>query len=476
MGARATVIRQRRRQGLLANTHLAIRQLVRSHDVVVVLLDLDDALGTSDTLATVARWHADGADATVGSMVRTDKAASYPVRFDQPRQHRGGNVWQHLRTFRKSLFDRIAQADLQLDGSWVDLANDWAFMLPIVEMARSPKHIERALYLHEPSTGRPEAERLQRERVVARLVARPEYAKENREHGRLEGLTVLCYHRIVRDLHEPLAKLYARRGMAVSLATFVQQMRAAMRPFQPVSLDQVLQAQRGLATLPQRALLVTFDDGYRDFVDLAVPVLARSGVPAVQFARVPDADGLPTWAPLDLLRLVLATANVPIDQAMQEVTGERRAALLSLPIEQQLSAVAHIAEQLGVDVARLQRGAIYASAAELKAAVALGVALAGHGTEHVRWSTCSDRDLQVTIAATRAWLHSVGQPAVLAWPDGDVDERLAQHAKSAGVELAFALHDLPEGVAVHLAVPRVLVPDDPDFLERLATASEERAA
>ena len=71
-----------------------------------------------------------GADATVGSMLRIDKEISYPVDFENPREKRGGNVWQHLRSFRKALFDRIKMEDLQIEGEWVDIATDWLYMLP----------------------------------------------------------------------------------------------------------------------------------------------------------------------------------------------------------------------------------------------------------------------------------------------------------------------------------------------------------
>ena len=91
----------------------------------------------------------------------------------RPRRYRGGNVWQHLRSFRKRLFDAIPDDALRLDGEYVDLANDWAFMLPIVEMARNPVHVTEALYLHEPSgAGKDAAGKAVREGTVARLVAR----------------------------------------------------------------------------------------------------------------------------------------------------------------------------------------------------------------------------------------------------------------------------------------------------------------
>ena len=173
LGERCTIVRNRRRRGLLANMVTAIRIVCADPASVIVTLDADDALIGDRVLSRLAVEYERGADVSVGSMLRTDKAADYPVCFDRPRERRGGNVWQHLRSFRKRLFDAIPDDALRLDGEYVDLANDWAFMLPIVEMARNPVHVTEALYLHEPSgVGKDAAGKAAREETVARLVAR----------------------------------------------------------------------------------------------------------------------------------------------------------------------------------------------------------------------------------------------------------------------------------------------------------------
>lgn len=172
--AAATVLTLRERRGGLANIVWALRHVCRDPRSIIVLVDLDDALLGSAALERVAAEFARGADLTVGGMLRTDKARTYPVDFDCPRKNRGGNIWQHLRAFRRALFDEVPDDALRLDGEYVDLAWDWALMLPLVERARAPRYISDTLYLYEPSgVGKTEEERCVREENIGRIVAKP---------------------------------------------------------------------------------------------------------------------------------------------------------------------------------------------------------------------------------------------------------------------------------------------------------------
>ena len=67
---------------------------------------------------------------------------------------------------------RHRRRDLNLDGEWIELAADWAFMVPIVELAASPRHIPEPLYLCQPAAAKDEDGRLERGAVVARIFER----------------------------------------------------------------------------------------------------------------------------------------------------------------------------------------------------------------------------------------------------------------------------------------------------------------
>lgn len=87
---------------------------------------------------------------------------------------------------------------------------------------------------------------------------------------------VLCYHE-VRDDVRAAADPYAVD--AAELASQFAWLRA--QGYRPVSLDDILAARRGERALPDKAVLLTFDDGYRSFYTRVYPLLRLYGYPAV---------------------------------------------------------------------------------------------------------------------------------------------------------------------------------------------------
>ncbi|MBM3992180.1 MAG: glycosyltransferase, partial [Planctomycetes bacterium] len=211
-GPHMTLLQPRERRGQLANMVLAIRHICIDPEAVIVTLDLDDSLIGPDVAQSVLAIHRSGADVTIGSMLRTDKHVEYPVTFEEPRRNRGGNCWQHLRTFRKRLFDAIPDHELRCEGEYVDIAVDWAFMLPIVEMASQPERIHRPLYLYEPSgLGKGDAHG-ERERQIAALTRRP-----SRSWARGKpASTVVAPDEVTVDMLEDGAVLFVRHAEPTS--------------------------------------------------------------------------------------------------------------------------------------------------------------------------------------------------------------------------------------------------------------------
>lgn len=93
-------------------------------------------------------------------------------------------------------------------------------------------------------------------------------------------LTVLAYHRVTDPEEESFAGFPG--NVSATPHAFARQMEWMAERFAPVSIEQVAAAVGG-EPLPVRPFLITFDDGYRDNLDNAHPVLLRLGIPATIF-------------------------------------------------------------------------------------------------------------------------------------------------------------------------------------------------
>jgi len=92
-------------------------------------------------------------------------------------------------------------------------------------------------------------------------------------------LTVLTYHRVA-DLSGD--ELFDPEVVDATTAQFDAQMALVAEHFQVVSIDDLIAHSRG-ASLPANPCLITFDDGYLDCHDNALPILRRHGLSAVFF-------------------------------------------------------------------------------------------------------------------------------------------------------------------------------------------------
>jgi peptidoglycan/xylan/chitin deacetylase (PgdA/CDA1 family) len=104
-------------------------------------------------------------------------------------------------------------------------------------------------------------------------------------------LRILAYHAIADLRGDPVLSEY---GVAPEL--FAAQLDSlAEHGWEFVGLDEALAWLRGEARLPRRAVLVSFDDAYTDLLEVAAPLLAERGIPAVVFAIAGHLGGRNDW-------------------------------------------------------------------------------------------------------------------------------------------------------------------------------------
>jgi peptidoglycan/xylan/chitin deacetylase (PgdA/CDA1 family) len=97
------------------------------------------------------------------------------------------------------------------------------------------------------------------------------------------GAAILMYHSVVED---PGRLADSLDGISHSRQVFDEQMKLLAREFHPIPLDQVRRFVLGDSDLPRGSVVISFDDGYADNYDVALPILDRLGIPSVFYVTV----------------------------------------------------------------------------------------------------------------------------------------------------------------------------------------------
>ena len=110
---------------------------------------------------------------------------------------------------------------------------------------------------------------------------------------RRPGLVVLTYHRIA----EPGVDLFYEPVISATPESFRAQVEWLHNRVRLLTLDELVDQVESGSPWREPAMLLTFDDGYRDNFDLAVPILRERSVPATFFVPTAflDSPRLPWW-------------------------------------------------------------------------------------------------------------------------------------------------------------------------------------
>jgi len=124
---------------------------------------------------------------------------------------------------------------------------------------------------------------------------------------------ILLYHGVLPDNFAPEGSNSSGKHIPVSL--FEHQMSIVANGFNPVSMLDIAQAHMGAKELPDRAVAVTFDDGFANVPRIAFPVLRKFGIPMTFYVATGFIEtGLGSWTDqLELMLLKTDVSNIKID-------------------------------------------------------------------------------------------------------------------------------------------------------------------
>lgn len=278
--------------------------------------------------------------------------------------------------------------------------------------------------------------------VVARFVAH----LERRVREPSSKLRVLTYHRIGYPQQETQGD---PELISATPESFREQMELLAERYQVLSMWEVLQAAREGGLLPPLAVLVTFDDSYRDFRDLAWPILRDLGLPVTLFVPTAHADRphMEFWwdrlarairyaDPGEAIELPCGCFPLSSPRRRQRAAAVLRGYLKTLPHERAMHWVDEICSRLKVPPRRVPSTLDWS---ELRQLQEEGVVLGAHTRTHPLLTRIDRQRIEEEVQGAKHDLDQHVGPClpVFAYPAGAVGSAAPAILRAAGYELAW---------------------------------------
>ncbi|MBN1341187.1 MAG: polysaccharide deacetylase family protein [Phycisphaerae bacterium] len=252
-------------------------------------------------------------------------------------------------------------------------------------------------------------------------------------YRRARGM-VLVYHEIL-----PPGGRAPHTSTQMTLADFRAQLAFITSTCRVMALDAFLAA-LSERRLPSRACVLTFDDGFRDNYEVALPVLREFGVPATFFVasgyvaagRPYEADALH-----DILRLAPPQAQVELDlrpwggsplQLSYSEEADRRFGYFKvagifknqIPYTARREVIDYLADRFGVDRGSLALPAMM-TPEQVRGLAEAGMTIGSHTEWHISLTADGPEEYARQLAGSRRTLEEMtGQPVgYFSYPFGD---------------------------------------------------------
>ena len=264
--------------------------------------------------------------------------------------------------------------------------------------------------------------------------------------GRAGYLTILLYHRV---LPQPDSLL----PLDFDAATFNGHMAALSSVFNVLPLDEAL-ARLRLGSLPPRAVCITFDDGYRDNLEVACPILRKYRLPATFFIATGFLEGgrmfhdtalevmrrLP-GGDIDLSHFGLGVRKISDVESRIMVVSELVKTIKYLSLDDRMA----YNERLAAMVDAPLPTDLMMTPAQVRQLRDLGMGIGGHTHDHPILAKVNRDTARSQIQRNREYLKSLlGEaPTLFAYPNGkpalDYTNEHVQLVREAGYQGAVSV-------------------------------------
>ena len=252
-------------------------------------------------------------------------------------------------------------------------------------------------------------------------------------------------------LHRVLAEPDPLYPEAIDAARFTQMCQWVSSMFTVLPLDAAMHHLRA-GTLPERALAITFDDGYADNHHVAMPILQRQGLSATVFVTTGFLDGGCMWNDIVIesfrrTRFLVAdlrdlmpgaeAANFDLSTASQRRSTLEAviSAVKYLQLDVRLQLVQRIAERLEVAFPT----DLMMTSTEVLELRRAGLQVGAHTVSHPILAKLPSCEMRKEVEGSKAYLESLlgERVGLFAYPNGKLGEDFDLRAVALVRELGF---------------------------------------
>jgi peptidoglycan/xylan/chitin deacetylase (PgdA/CDA1 family) len=282
---------------------------------------------------------------------------------------------------------------------------------------------------------------------------------------RLRGkAVVLMYHRVLNT--DQQLRTASQPGLVVGDETFARQVGVLKRFFHVLTLDELADHLASRVPFERPSCLITFDDGWIDNLENALPILRAHGVPAVMFLPVNFVGGRRLFTREALTHLLVKAIEVGrreparrktlrphlvplgLDALLDVADADPLAAVIKVIGAHRFAsgpefeaAVAGLSRELGVDGAAISNLDAFIDWSQVDVLSAQGFSFGGHGADHRVLTTVPEEKVRFEVETSKKVLDArLRRPVrAFAYPNGAWNAAVADTVKSAGYELAFTV-------------------------------------
>jgi len=259
---------------------------------------------------------------------------------------------------------------------------------------------------------------------------------------------ILMYHRVSSN---------GSNG-SISVDSFRAQMRVVKQHFKPLTLKRLLDA-NNCGNIPDNAVVITVDDGYKDFADYIWPIMQEEGVPATIFITTGFVNR-ELWLWPDKIKYMLKntdrkSASIP-GFGKVPIIGDELCAwniisdyCLKIRNHKKNEIIESLFHDLGVEYQEVApKGFEAVSWDQLREMVSLGLDVGSHSHSHPILTSLTKAELyQELVKPRRLIFDNLGfKPDSFCYPNGtrtDFNEAVKEFVVKAGYRYAVAAFPAP---------------------------------